>query len=227
MYAACGAILVGAGPVLVDGLCERLRSDIQSAAQPLDNPLDSLQQYVVQIGWWLMPWLVALPVVVVLAHWVQHGPLWLPERTGWDFARIDFVLGTQRVFRARSLGSLGLGLMKIGLLSGLAIWMLREHWPRLLQLSTIAGLAWGPAAASLLFGLGAWLGVGLLIWGGIDFAWQLYQHERDLRMSPEELRDDVRAVHNHVSDARPRQATRNNPLTPIAGSASPKANDPR
>jgi flagellar biosynthesis protein FlhB len=207
-YAACGAALLVLGPALINGLMERLRGDLDSAWQPMANPLDHLRSYLIQIGWWLMPWLMALPVVAALAHWVQHGPLWLPERIAWDFARVDAARGTQRVFRVRLLGDLILGLLKIAMLSALACWLLREHWPRILQLTVITGPAWGAAAAHLLFDVAAWLGVGLLVWGGIDFAWQLFQHERELRMTPQEQREDLRAIHNHVSDPRPRGRSR-------------------
>jgi flagellar biosynthetic protein FlhB len=208
MYAACGVTLLMLGPVWLSGWTERLQRDVRSAAQPLADPLDHLRSQLLQVGWCLLPWLLGLPVVVVLAHWIQHGPLWLPQRLSWDPARVDPLRGVQRILRARSLAELLLAVVKISVFAALAVWLLEEHWVRILQLTAIADESWARAAARLLCDVAAWLGVGLLVWGGIDFAWRLFQHERELRMSPEEPREDVRAVHNHVSDPRPANRSR-------------------
>lgn len=183
-------------------MSEWLKADVRAAAEPLRDPVDHLRARMMWIGWWLLPWLVSIPVVAVLAHWIQHGPLWLPQRLCWNPARVDPLIGAQRLIRPRSIVELLLAVAKIGWLAALAVWLFGKHWTRLLQLTALPQGAWAPAAARLVCDVAAWLGVGLLVWGGVDFAWRLFQHERDLRASPEDEREDVRAVHNHVSDRR-------------------------
>ncbi|MCH2132066.1 MAG: EscU/YscU/HrcU family type III secretion system export apparatus switch protein, partial [Pirellulaceae bacterium] len=43
-----------------------------------------------------------------------------------------------------------------------------------------------------------------LVFGVIDYALQKLKFERDLQMSPEELREEIRAIQNDVSLARRR-----------------------
>jgi flagellar biosynthesis protein FlhB len=209
MYAAGGAMLLACGPLWWSGLSEWFVSDVRAAVEPISDPLDYLRERMLRLGWWLFPWLMGLPVVVVLAHWIQHGPLWLPQRLCWNPARVDPLVGAQRLIRARLIVEVLLAVMKISLLGALVVWLFGSYWTRLLRLTVVPPTAWAPSAARLSCDVAAWLGVGLLVWGGIDFAWRLFQHERDLRMSPEELREDVRAVQNHVSDPRPRSRRRN------------------
>jgi flagellar biosynthetic protein FlhB len=48
--------------------------------------------------------------------------------------------------------------------------------------------------ASLMFELTMWMGAALLILALLDFAWQRYRHEKDLRMTKEEVKDELRSM---------------------------------
>jgi len=48
--------------------------------------------------------------------------------------------------------------------------------------------------STLMFRLGMRLAVALLILAILDFAWQRYRHERDLRMTKEEVKDELRSM---------------------------------
>src|SRR5690606_36005532 len=147
MYAACGALLLACVPLGWSGMSEWLKADVRAAAEPLRDPVDHLRARMMWIGWLLLPWLVSIPVVAVLAHWIQHGPLWLPQRLCWNPARVDPLIGAQRLIRPRSIVELLLAVAKIGWLAALAVWLFGKHWTRLLQLTALPQGAWAPAAA--------------------------------------------------------------------------------
>ena len=48
--------------------------------------------------------------------------------------------------------------------------------------------------ADLMYQLGINVGVALLILALLDFVWQRYRHERDLRMTKEEVKDELRSM---------------------------------
>jgi flagellar biosynthetic protein FlhB len=208
VYASAGACLVWWGPIWWQGMHERLRVDIQDAGRPLQDPLAYVQQHLVELGWWLLPWTLVVGLAVIMGHWIQHGPLWLPDRLRWDLGRVDPAAGLQRVASPACLAKFVLGLIKTTLLIALAVWLLREPWRQWHLISSAEPARLAAQATRLLLRFAAGLGLGLLVWGGIDFTWQLYLHERKLRMTSEDQREEVKAVHNDVTAARRQNAGR-------------------
>jgi flagellar biosynthetic protein FlhB len=202
VYAACGALLASCGPIWWRGMHERLRVDIQAAGRPLPDPLAHVQEHLVQLGWWLLPWTLVVCLAVIVGHWVQHGPLWLPDRLRWDLGRVDPAAGLSRIVSPACLANFVLGLIKSTLLIALAVWLLREPWREWRAMSSAEPAQLAAQMSTSLLRFAAGLGMGLLIWGGVDFAWRLYLHERKLWMTPEDQREEVRAVHNDVTAAR-------------------------
>ncbi len=205
VYASTGGMVLLYGPTWFTQIRERLRQQLTAASGPMTDPLYHLQHTLVQLGWWLLPWLLVIVVAAIVGHWVQHGPLWLPHRLQPDWGRLSPGRGVQRLLRPQGLATFFLSVSKISILGGLVAWLVFQQWDILMQLSSGAFEDSVHAGTTLLGRCAACLGIGLLIWGGVDFAWQLFQHERDLQMTPEELREEVKAVHNDVSAARQRR----------------------
>ena len=71
----------------------------------------------------------------------------------------------------------------------------RSFWAEMLRVA-------GP----LLMRMALWISIGLLLLGGIDYAWQRWKYESALCMTPDDWRDDIKSVHNDVSSLRRRRA---------------------
>jgi type III secretion protein U len=205
VYAAVALTVVAFGPILWRMFGERLRHDLSAAGDPLIDPLAFLQLWIVQGLWWVFPWVLAMGLAAGLGHWLQHGPLWLPDQARWDLERLNPARGLQRLIQPANVLGLLFGTAKLVILCALAGWLLRANWNALLSLSLADAELLAPRAALLLARCGAWLGTALLVWGALDFAWQLFRYERGLRMSPEELREEVQSVHNDVASPRRRR----------------------
>jgi flagellar biosynthetic protein FlhB len=105
-------------------------------------------------------------------------------------SRINPAAGLKRIFGVQGLIELGKGLAKLGLLGGIAWWWAADRVPGLLVLgrSPLQGqIAFATEAFSSLIGA---LLLGLLVIAGIDYPLQLFQRNKRLMMSLQDMRDE-------------------------------------
>ena len=109
-----------------------------------------------------------------------------------DFTRLSPLNGAQRIFTARSLVELGKAYAKfvvIALIGGAFIWrssgrlLALGNEPLEREIADAAALS-GNALLALAGGLG--------VIAAIDVPWQLFNHRRQLRMSRQEIRDELK-----------------------------------
>lgn len=207
IYAAAVLVCILQGPGLWQLAQAQLRDSLQTvasgrtAAALMSTELPRCAATLVRA---VAPFLFALMAAAVLGHWVQHGPLWLPDKLTPNFSRIDPGLAILRCSRSGAGGRLILGLLKCVLLGWIAVRMVEDQLPNILRLSQLPLDSLVVAAAQLILRIAAWLGIGALVSAALDFAWQFWRYERELRMSPEEARDDVKAVRNDLASLRRR-----------------------
>jgi flagellar biosynthetic protein FlhB len=83
-------------------------------------------------------------------------------------------------------------LLKIALVAWLAVSLLRQLFGRIVVLQQQdVGVAFASGAA-IVHGTALRIAVLLLTLGVLDFAYQRWQHERDLRMTRQEIKDELR-----------------------------------
>jgi len=140
----------------------------------------------------------ALPLLGVVAaaalgvNVLQTGFLFAPEAVAPKGERLDPVRGLARIFSVRSLARLATGLLKVAAVAavvGVSLWARRE------RLAALAGLPFEESLAfalDTLFLLSIRAALALLVLGILEYGYQRWQHERDLRMSRRELREELR-----------------------------------
>jgi flagellar biosynthetic protein FlhB len=109
-----------------------------------------------------------------------------------NFERLDPIAGFGRFFSARGAVELGKAFGKFAVVATVAVVVLRHQSPRLLGLGA-EPLPVGIAQAANLAS-DALLAVsgGLALIAAIDVPWQLWQYSRDLRMTREEIREEMK-----------------------------------
>jgi flagellar biosynthetic protein FlhB len=123
---------------------------------------------------------------------VQHGLLWVPSKLKFDLQRVSPAEGFKRLFGIDGLMGFVRSVLKVVLVSAVAWWALAPHTreiPNLIGLPPAQLLAYSAdVGKTLLFAVLALLAlVGLL-----DFLWQRQRHTQRLKMSKEELKEDMR-----------------------------------
>jgi flagellar biosynthetic protein FlhB len=155
------------------------------------------------------PILVLLLAAAVLVHILQTGLLWLPERLAPDFDRINPLSGLRRISSFASVIRLAMGLLKLALVSLVAGWTLYERRDDILGVS---GLDM-PQLAALVIDILLWttvkIALALLSLAAADYIYQRFRHERDLAMTPQEVREETKSLQGDLQLAtRRRQAHR-------------------
>jgi flagellar biosynthetic protein FlhB len=185
-----------------------LRESIRAAAAPraASELLDEvLPRRLAAIGWAIAPGFLVLSVAAVLGHWVQHGPLWLPGKVVPDWSNLHPAVAWFRLRSNMSWGRTLIVLFKCSLMASIAVMVFQDQQAAMVGLARLSVEQLVGQSAALLGRMAAWLGLGLLVSAAADYAWQLWRYERDLRMSPEQLRDEIKSVQNDVSALRRRR----------------------
>lgn len=193
MLAAAAAVLVLAPP-LGQLLSEFTAASISNAALRIDqaHALRLSETTISILGSAVLPVLLLTALVSLGANLVQVGILIAPEAVQPQMSRISPLSGIKRIFSVRSVAKLGVSLGKLLILSMITALIVWTSLPGFLTLmaSSAGGITVSihTASAKLAFALAA----ALLVLALIDFAFQKWKHEQELRMTKQEVRDEMK-----------------------------------
>ncbi len=153
----------------------------------------------------LLPFLLILLAVAMAIMFAQIGPLLTFQPITPSFGKINPISGFQRLFSAASWVTAATGLAKLAVL-GIVVYV------------ALAGSAASIAHAFLiehgpLFMLGSRLTIRLgvavsaafLVLALLDYGWQRYRYDRNLRMTKEEVKDELRSMEGDPAIKRRRR----------------------
>jgi flagellar biosynthetic protein FlhB len=128
----------------------------------------------------------------LLAPLALGGWNFSPQALVPNFGRLSPQAGLARMFSVRGLVELGKSLAKFALVALIAVWILARDSNALLALgreplNIAIGHAIALSAEALLY-----LASGLLVIAAVDVPFQLWQHAKQLRMSREEIREEMK-----------------------------------
>ncbi|WP_127477505.1 flagellar biosynthesis protein FlhB [Sulfurivermis fontis] len=192
LLAAAGA-MIGMGDSLTRDLAMQMQRGLtltreqvfDTAAMPalfLDAVFEAL--------WTFMPFFVLMLVVAIAASAVLGG--WAFTAITFNWEKLDPIKGMGRVFAWRGLVEMLKGMAKFLLVALAALLLLRVMGEQFLGLgreSLSQGLAHAGSLLSWAFLL---LSATLLIVAFIDVPFQLWDHQRQLRMTKQEVRDEFK-----------------------------------
>jgi len=189
------ATMTFAGRSLVDALARLLAGQLGGEASLRLDPNSVAADWnrvVGSLATVLLPVLGLMALVAIGLNLLQTRFLVLPSRVLPDFSRVNPLAGLSRMFSAASAARLMQGILKLALIGAVA-WM---SWNS--QKDDLANLARLdlPELALYLwqFFAGACLKIAtaLLVLAILDYLYIRWKFERDLRMTPQEVRDEMR-----------------------------------
>jgi flagellar biosynthetic protein FlhB len=142
----------------------------------------------------ILPLLTGIAVVGCAATLVQTGFIWRPNALRWEVARLSPVKGLSRLASFRSVMELIKGLLKIALVTGAGFFVIRHDLPRVPELIQfdVGTVLHEVGRLSLKMAL-ALSGV-IAALAGLDYLYQRYEWERSLRMTKEEVKEELKAA---------------------------------
>ncbi|MDB5336872.1 MAG: flagellar biosynthetic protein FlhB, partial [Planctomycetaceae bacterium] len=126
------------------------------------------------------------------AHFLQVGFRFQVQDVLPDFSRLSLTQGFAKLWRIENVSQAGWGFVKYVAMVGLGGWYLWSNLGRLSALSE-CDLATGAHIIGNCFVTLAWLLAAVfLMFGLCDYGYQLWKFEQSLKMSPAELREELR-----------------------------------
>lgn len=147
-----------------------------------------------ELIWRLGPMLVVIFAAILASMLVQVGLLLTLHPLTPSLSKINPLNGLQRLFSMRSLMTTVINLAKMVLVVVIVALTMRDRAAEILLALTLGASDVLRLGAWLTFELGVRLAVVLLVLALADFAWQRFRHERDLRMTKEEVKDEYRSM---------------------------------
>jgi flagellar biosynthetic protein FlhB len=140
----------------------------------------------------LLPTLGMVALAAVALNVLQTGLLFLPNRVAPDLSRLNPLNGWRRIFSADNTVRLSLGLLKLGILGTVAFASIYQRRGELVSLGSydlprVAELVWQLTLSTSLK-----VGSAMLILALADYGFERWRYERELKMSPQELREELR-----------------------------------
>ena len=186
------------------------------------------------LAWWqenlgqlaavLAPMMVLMVVVGLAVGVMQTGGfLFVPQRVLPDWNRVNPLAGLRRIFSLAGLAHLGFGVFKVAVVGAVGVVSLYQKRDEILVLWQLEVPTWGWYLADVLFWTTLKIAIALLLLAVLDYAFQRWRHEQELRMTTQELREEMRELLGDPQIiARRRQVQRQLVLNRIS-SAVPQA----
>lgn len=197
MLLAAFLALWGLGPPAFRGLMGIGRFYFAEAHLLLLNDPDMqllLLHAVMRSGLVVLPFMGVLVLAGLMINVAQFGILFSSEALTPKFEKLNPILGFQRFVSLRTLVELIKSLMKLTLIASITWLSLRGRWEDILSLTHMS--PWDGSAAAWGLVLMLWWRVALvmLVIGLFDFAFQRWQHGRDLMMTQQEARQELKEL---------------------------------
>jgi flagellar biosynthetic protein FlhB len=188
---------------------------------------DFLHEWVriaLQLSIVLLPILGLLMLGGVMASVFQVGLLWVPDKLSPDLSRLSPLAGLKRIFSLAGTLRLGFGLLKVLLVtivSASVVWM---RWDDVMRAGALGIPEYGEFLIDISLDTVLWAAVALVILAAFDYAAQRWKFEQDLRMTHQEVREEMRNMQGDPQIVARRRAIQRQMVLNRISSSVPKAN---
>jgi flagellar biosynthetic protein FlhB len=169
-----------------------LETSSSAGSEHFDDAVDRGRTMLMQTVAAIAPLLGILLATAVAVNVAQTGFRWLPERLAPDIGRLSPLAGLRRIFSLGGGQRLAMGWLKMLCVLLVAYFSL---WHRRDEIVNIAALDVPQLAMLMLeitYSTCLKIAIALVVLAVADYGYQRWKLERDLQMSPEELREELR-----------------------------------
>jgi flagellar biosynthesis protein FlhB len=146
------------------------------------------------IGRAVLPLMLGVVLIALVANIAQVGLHLTPAKLKPDFGALNPLRGLGRLFERRSLVVLVMGVLKMTLVALAAYSAVHGRLAQIVTIERLTSMQMLKLGGDMLFSIGIRVGVLLLVLAIIDYAWQRWQLEQGLRMTKQEVKDEMRRM---------------------------------
>ena len=184
------------GPMMLASLYSTMRSNLGNS-EPAGGGFD-LSKFGPELGMMLLgatgPIMIVIVVAALLSNLLQVGFLYSPQAMAPKFDKLNPINGVTRLFSTRTVVQLIMNLIKLAVVVTVASYAIRTRLDEILLAMSLSGWTMLAQLCTVLYEIGLQLAIALLILALIDFTWQRWKFEKDLRMSKQEVREEMRSM---------------------------------
>lgn len=159
------------------------------------NSMQNLGSYAIHtLGYTIAPICLLFMFSAVLITLAQVGLIFTAHPLKPDLQKIDPISGFSKIFSMQSLFKLLISLLKVGLIAGVSFLTIRSRIPQIVSLTGEDHWQILAVAGEMIYLLGIRLAAVLLFIAIFDYAYSRYKHEEGLKMSKQELKEEMRRM---------------------------------
>lgn len=135
---------------------------------------------------------LALMTAAILSNIAQVGFQWLPDKLTFDITKLDPIKGFGRIFSMQSVIRLVMGIIKVVICAVVAYYAIKNDIGTILNQTQNDDAQIAAFLMTMLLNVALKVAVALLLLAILDFMYQKWKHEQDLRMSTQEIREEMK-----------------------------------
>jgi len=142
----------------------------------------------------VIPFMALLVAVGIIANIAQFGFVISPKAMQPKFSRLDPIKGFSNLFSKRSLVELIKSLIKIFAVGAIAFFIVKGEISKIASLSAADPVSSVVFLGKLIFEISFKIAIVILLMAIADFIYQKWQHEEDLKMSKQEVKEEFKQM---------------------------------
>jgi flagellar biosynthetic protein FlhB len=208
--AAVAAVVFLMGREAIPHWTHFFRTTLELASSESIEPSGPLLFWTsVEVMRWVIPIVVAGGAVSVFAGLAQGGFVFAPEALSFKPERLNPADRLGQMFSPAALSTILKSLLPFTAIAWIGVASIRTHWADIMGSSYVDARRFASLISVILLQLFWKSGLVLLIWAGVDYLLLWWKSEGDLKMSRQDLRDEMKQTEgNPASKARIRKIQR-------------------
>ncbi len=159
-----------------------------------DSVMKLLKEVLIQFATIVAPVMIVAFIIAVAANMLQVGVLFTSEPLKFDLKKIDPIQGAKRIFSIRAVVELLKSFLKIvviGSITFAVIWLFKDDM-MMLALKHPANAVSFFGRVTIIMGVAAT--IALLFLAVLDYMYQKYDFEKNIRMSKQDIKDEHKNI---------------------------------
>jgi flagellar biosynthetic protein FlhB len=142
----------------------------------------------------MAPLLLGVVLIAIIGNVVQVGFIFNPSRLAPNLNALNPVGGLGKLFNPRNPQQLLLGMLKMTLLGLVAYSAIHGYINRILAVQGLDFLQIFGLGATVIYSIALRVGIAMLLLAIGDYLYQRWRHEQDLKMSKQEIKEEMRSM---------------------------------
>jgi len=191
--AAIGGVLLLIGRVAIPYWTHYFRTMLDLASvEPIEPGGPVLYWTTIESLRWTFPIFAAGLVVSIVSGVAQGGFVFAPESLAFSFERLSPVGRLKQLFSLSALSTILKSLLPFTAITWVGVAAIRSHWQEIMGSSYVDARHFPSLMGSILIEIVWKSGLIFAIWAGVDYMLIWWKNEGDLKMSRNEIRDELK-----------------------------------